>query len=153
MVNLLRIWVVNLTVFSNLSLSSKNLVARDLYFIGLSEKFDYYIEKENDFWLVLINFYEIKKFENEEQVENQNLRVFENFKTQISYDFDQIDFIIIDELKNPILKKDFFKVMYNYLEKDFTENDLQDFNIFLTNRLRYFLDCKILAIFEEQEIQ
>ncbi|QBO59554.1 hypothetical protein [Chryseobacterium salivictor] len=123
-------------------------MARDFFLIQLAEKFDFLIYNNTDFCIVFLkNCFEIETEQNNEQEENQKLKVRECNDLFISYDFDEINAIIIDELKTPILKSRFFTAMSNYLDDDFAVSDLQDFETLIIKRLRYLLDCKILAIF------
>ena len=137
-------------IFENkLEITGKNLLARNLLIISLFEKFDKTIENNSAILLVLLDCFEISKEEDLENEENQNLRVREYDDTYISYDFDTIDELILEELRKPIVLSQFLSNMKNYLEDDASENELNDFNLLLINRLRYFLECKILLILEK----
>jgi len=134
---------------NKLIINPKSLLARNLNLVNIFEKYDHYIDSNVDFVLVLLNCFEIENDDNAENQENQNLKVYEFDGTFIRHDFDEIDILMITELKNKILKSDFFKNMQQYLDEDFTKEDLNQFNELLIDRLRYFLECKILMILEK----
>lgn len=138
---------------NNLSFDAKNLLARDLFFINQTQKFDTFITNQQEFWLILLKCFAIENLETEEQSENQNLKVSENSTVYNFYDFDNIDLMIIEVLKKPIVKSNFFIEMYKFLDEGFSDEDLQDFNILLINRLRYFLECKILVVLSENDFK
>ena len=98
--------------------------------------------------LVLLNCFEIENEEDIENFGNQNLKVREYDYTYIAYDFDNIDKLMLEELQKPILLSLFLQNMKSYLEDNASENELNDFNSLLINRLKYFLESKILLIFE-----
>lgn len=132
----------NKEIFNNVSLLGRNLYLSDVFAI-----FDAYIQNGNDFILILIDCFQIENNVNSENQENQNLKVKEFDGTNINHDLDEIDLLMIEELKSKIFKTEFLKNMHKYLEEDFTQEDVEDFNELLMNRVRYFLVCKILAIF------
>lgn len=127
-------------------ISNEGLLGRNLHLPTIYTKFDNYTQNNIDFSLLLVNCFEIENNENQNQ-ENQNLKVYEFDGTCINYDFDEIDILMVAELKDKILKSQFLTNMRQYLEEDFTQEDVNEFNELLINRLRYFLECKILAIF------
>ena len=133
---------------NKLVINNENLLARNLFLINVFEKFEKYIQNNTDFLIVLLNCFEIEDNEHLENQENQNLKVKEFDGSYINHDFDEIDLLMIAELKNKINKDQFLINMHQYLEDDFTEDDLNEFNILLINRLRYFLECKIIVIFQ-----
>lgn len=132
----------NKEIFNNVSLLGRNLYLSDVFAI-----FDAYIQSDSDFILILLDCFEIENNVNSENQENQNLKVKEFDGTYINHDLDEIDLLMIEELKSKIFKTEFLKNMQQYLEEDFTQEDVEDFNELLMNRVRYFLECKILAIF------
>jgi hypothetical protein len=86
--------------------------------------------------------------ENLDDQENQNLKVKEYDSSFLFYDIDDIDKLMIEELSTTkiISKNIFINNMQKYLDDDFSQEDLNDFNNLIENRLRYFLECKILLI-------
>ncbi len=133
---------------NRLQINSKNLLARNLLITTLFEKYDTAIENNEDVMLVLLNCFEIENEEDIENFGNQNLKVREYDYTYIAYDFDNIDKLMLEELQKPILLSLFLQNMKSYLEDNASENELNDFNSLLINRLKYFLESKILLIFE-----
>lgn len=134
---------------NTVTMNTESLLSRNLYLINNFEKFDNYLENNVDFAMVLLNYFEIEENENEnENQENQNLKVLDFDGTYIYHDFDEIDFLMVAELKTKILKSQFLINMHQNLEEDFTEEHLNEFNKLLLKRLQYFLECKILVILE-----
>lgn len=137
-------------IFENrLELNNRNLLARNLFILSLFEKFDDVIKNKADILLVLLNCFEIDKDDDIENIGNQNLKVREYDDSYIAYDFDDIDLLILKELQKPILLSQFLEYMKNHLDDSVSENELNDFNSLIINRLKYFLECKILLIFEK----
>ncbi len=137
-------------IFENkLEINNQNLLARDLLIISLFEKFDNMVENNSDILLVLLDCFEIERKEDIENQENQNLKVREYDETYIAYDFDTIDELMLEELQKPIILSKFLQNMKSYLDDNVSESEQNDFKLLLINRLRYFLECKILLIFEK----
>lgn len=131
----------------NIEITNKNLLARNLFLTTIFEKFDNYIEKNIDFHILLLSCFEILN-ENIDNQENQNLKVKEYDNSFLFYDIDDIDKLMIEELSTTkiISKNIFINNMQKYLDDDFSQEDLNDFNNLIEHRLRYFLECKILLI-------
>ena len=131
-------------------INNKNLLARNLLITTLFEKFDTAMENSKDVLLVLLDCFEMENDQDIENFGNQNLKVREYDYTYIAYDFDNIDKLMLEELQKPILLSLFLQNMKSYLEDNASENELNQFNSLLIDRLRYFLESKILLIFENE---
>lgn len=145
--NLIQIFK-NDVLNNKLTLNKETLLIRDLLSISLFEKFDEMLEKNTDIVLILLDCYEIDTEEDIANFGNNNLKVQDYNGGYITYDLDEIDQLMLYELQKPILLSQFLGNMKSHLDDGISENELNDFNSLLINRLRYFLECKVILIFE-----
>lgn len=125
--------------------SNKLLLNRDLFNEGAPNKLDFFLEKATNFMIVSLSSFEKKNVVQNDELINF-LEIEELNSIARLYDLDQIDEIMLEELKNPIEYSDFISKMANYLD-DEDENSNQFFLELINNRLRNYLILKIISIY------
>lgn len=132
--------------FKNSEINNIMLFGRDLLIPSLYKELDERLGNGEDFTIILLKCFELEKTENYENQENKNLLVKQWDGSIIKFDFDEIDLLLVGELKDPITKKKLLNNMLKYIDDNFSPKDLQEFILLLENRLKYFLECKIILI-------
>jgi len=122
----------------SVSKNSKNLISRDLFYEGMPILFDRLIKFKLPFYLKKMTEVDLK--ESDEYIKTVEF----DGKHEI-YKTDEIDFMILNELKTHILYNNFISKIKLYLEDD-TEKIKNAFLVLINNRLRNYISLKIITI-------
>lgn len=131
---------------NKLQITPEILFARDLLIPSLHAELDSKLENNTDFLIFSLDCFNVEEAINDNINENQNLVVKQWDSSTIRYDFDEIDILMINELQAVQRKNEFISNMQKYIDDDLVEEDVKEFIILLENRLKYFLECKIILI-------
>lgn len=118
------------------------LLKRDLTNEGLPILFDDYLKKGTDFSILLLEGFEKKIYQENNQTIDY-LEIQEMNSPPNIYGLDQIDKIMLKELVNPVFYSKFILKMKDYFEGD-KDNA---FLVLINNRLRKYLILKIISIY------
>lgn len=121
------------------------LLKRDLYNEGLPLFFDSLINQNKNFWITSLKGYS-KKYSEKSNSSILFLRIKElNLNPNIYY-LDEIDEIILSEIKKPIQYFEFLTNIVNHLEED-DEQSIKEFTYLINQTLRKYIILKIISIY------
>jgi hypothetical protein len=137
-----------LEVIKNDFTASNFILKRDLNNVGLNQLYNSYLDNKTDFKIVLFPEFEI--------IEKGDIKFFEVYKDDTvanSFELDELDEILLEELKNPEIYSNLIQKMKFYLEDENGQSVIPDLNHVINCKLDIYITQKIITIYSDNPIE
>jgi hypothetical protein len=120
------------------------ILKRDLNNVGLNQVYNDYLDTKTDFKIVLLPGFKT--------VEKEEVKVIEIDEKNIDaplFELDEVDEILLEELKTPETYLNLIKKMNLYLEEDDDQNAIDELKEVINCKLDIYIMLKIVSIYSE----